>query len=178
MAAPRLPTAEPPVYTAAVVWNATPLSPDARCEECKLGIEGGRGPFWHPEGVQVNVGGRMGPQGLVVGRICICKECLFLAVNAPDSPFHGVIPRAAAAEEALGNALAANRALEADLAAARDAAATLRGQVEALESTPSPALVRAVAAALGGPPSAPAPVSADAEDRSTKGRTVRSPRAA
>lgn len=90
------------------MWTATPLDPPNVCASCQRGM-GECGPYWN--GPEVNTG-LPGFEGPVRGKIAFCRECLFVVVNAPDSPFHGLLPIALVAEQT-------ERGLRAELGKAR-----------------------------------------------------------
>lgn len=78
------------------VWVPQPTDPDNACDVCKHGAGQGVGPFW--QGPRRPTG-RPGFGRKQMGRLHICKECLFVIVNHPESPFHGLIPKGLAAAE-------------------------------------------------------------------------------
>jgi hypothetical protein len=117
-----------------VVWVDRPSEPDHSCDVCKHGADQGVGPFWQgPRRATGNPGfGRK-----QMGRFHVCRECLFVIVNHPDSPFHGLIPAGEAARSV---------AEQADRHIAR-----LReriGELEQREDTPDALVNAAVAAAI------------------------------
>lgn len=71
------------------MWAPTPNQPPFSCAVCHAGSEAG--PFWR--GPRVHHEGQLGPQGLVFSHIEICAGCMFLAINHPDSPHAGKIPK-------------------------------------------------------------------------------------
>lgn len=148
-------------YPCAQMWNDTPLDPPHACESCKR--NGTNGPFWHGP---VRPTGQAGMFGPIEGRVILCAACLFVAINAPESPYHGKIPAADAAAE-----------LEAGLRAEIDKLKLKlsESQAQAVAAAPDTIAQAAVAAAIseleargaiGGGPSmeAEAPAPAPAAD--------------
>ena len=98
------------------MWSSTPIHAPNTCASCKQGAE--VGPFW--VGPVVHMQGRLGPTGLLFAPIQICHGCLFIAVNHPDSPYTGKIPKADEHEQRAVRAEAGWSATQVELAAARE----------------------------------------------------------
>jgi hypothetical protein len=83
------------------VWVDRPTEPSTGCDSCKRGPSDGVGPFWKGPKRPTE---RPGFGGKQFSHVHVCRECLFVVVNHPDSPFRGMIPAAKAADVALGDA--------------------------------------------------------------------------
>lgn len=78
------------------MWVPRPTEPDHSCDVCKRDAGQGVGPFW--QGPK-RLTGKPGFGRKQMGRLHVCRECVFVIVNHPDSPFHGLIPAGEAAKD-------------------------------------------------------------------------------
>jgi hypothetical protein len=56
-----------------------------------------------------------------MGNLHVCRECMFVVVNEPGSPFHGLIPAGEAAQDVARQADAHRERLEGHIAQLREA---------------------------------------------------------
>lgn len=86
-----------------LVWVDRPTEPATGCDNCKRGPSDGVGPFWQGPKRPTGAAGFGRRQS---SHVHVCRECMFVVVNHPDSPWHGLIP---AGEAAKGVAAQADR---------------------------------------------------------------------
>jgi hypothetical protein len=130
------------------MWVPRPSDPDSVCDECKRGPDQGVGPFWQGP---IRPTGRPGFGRRQMGRVHVCRECLFVVVNHPESPFHGFIPAGEAAIETSEKAdrvVARLRARIEELEQAKPDAVVKASVTEALAEAPDGLVKAAVAAAV------------------------------